>query len=269
MPASQLSNFVRAARAKIDPGTVGVARKHGRRTPGLRREEVAELADMSDTWYARFEAGRARLSLPALARIADVLRLQPDERAQLFALARPEISADQTGRVQFEAVGLGEMRIVQRLLRQLRGASTLDEVAMHTVRAVNECLRPTNLAYWVSQIDEAGSGRFDHVEGPMAEAYAGLNQSADASAHERTTILANGRIVCESLPESPSEVYRERVEKFGAQSYVSLGIGPIGKPWTAIGFANSTRGEFSPLAIATLDTIGEAARSALCAQGID
>lgn len=44
---------------------------------------------------------------------------------------------------------------------------------------------------------------------------------------------------------------------------MTLGIGPIGKPWTAIGFANATPGDFSPLAIATLDTIGEAARTAL------
>jgi transcriptional regulator with XRE-family HTH domain len=263
MPVSQLSTFLRDARAKVDPASVAVARRGARRVPGLRREEVAELADMSDSWYARFEAGRARLSLPALARIAEVLGLRPDERAQLFALARPEITSDRTGRLAFESTGLYEMHIVQRLLRQLRDASTSDEVAIHTVRAVNECIRPTNTAYWVRQIDGAGNARFDHVDGPAAEGYAGLWQSAEASAHELAPLQANRRVVCESLPESPSEAYRERIEKFGARSYVSLGIGPIGKPWTAIGFANTTPGEFSPLAIATLDTIGEAARGAL------
>jgi transcriptional regulator with XRE-family HTH domain len=263
MHASRLSAFLRAARAKIDPRSVAVAWNGVRRVPGLRREEVAELAGMSDTWYARFEAGRARLSLPALARIADVLRLRPDERAQLFALARPEIAADDAGQLQFEATGLSEMRIVQRLLRQLRDASTIDEVAVHSVRAINDCVRPTNVAYWVREIDEAGNARFDQAEGPASEVYIGLWQGAQACAHERDPILANRRTWCYSLPESPSAEYRERIAKFGARSYTSLGIGPIGQPWTSIGFANATAGDFSPLAVAALDAIGEAARSAL------
>src|SRR5258708_17341890 len=60
-----------------------------RRTTGLRREEVAQMAAISSTWYARLEQGKEVMpSGAALSRIADVLRLAPAERAYLFELAR-------------------------------------------------------------------------------------------------------------------------------------------------------------------------------------
>jgi transcriptional regulator with XRE-family HTH domain len=60
-----------------------------RRTSGLRREEVAELAGISSTWYARLEQGQeVRPSSAALGRIAEVLRLAPAERAYLFNVAQ-------------------------------------------------------------------------------------------------------------------------------------------------------------------------------------
>jgi transcriptional regulator with XRE-family HTH domain len=60
-----------------------------RRTSGLRREEVAQLARISSTWYARLEQGQeVRPSGAVLGRIADVLRLAPAERAYLFQVAQ-------------------------------------------------------------------------------------------------------------------------------------------------------------------------------------
>jgi transcriptional regulator with XRE-family HTH domain len=60
-----------------------------RRTSGLRREEVAEMARISPTWYARLEQGKeVTPSGAALGRIAEVLRLAPAERAYLFQVAR-------------------------------------------------------------------------------------------------------------------------------------------------------------------------------------
>jgi transcriptional regulator with XRE-family HTH domain len=60
-----------------------------RRTSGLRREEVAQMAGISPTWYARLEQGKeVTPSGAALGRIADVLRLAPAERAYLFQVAR-------------------------------------------------------------------------------------------------------------------------------------------------------------------------------------
>lgn len=66
-----------------------------RRVPGLRREEVAQLANVGLTWYTWLEQGRqARPSASVLTAIADALRLDPHEREHLFALARdPEDKA--------------------------------------------------------------------------------------------------------------------------------------------------------------------------------
>jgi transcriptional regulator with XRE-family HTH domain len=83
-----LAEFVRAHRKKIDPAAIGLAADAKRRTPGLRREEVAQRCGLSATWYTWIEQGRdVSVSPTALARLADALQLDRAERAYLFALA--------------------------------------------------------------------------------------------------------------------------------------------------------------------------------------
>ncbi|MCP2343838.1 helix-turn-helix transcriptional regulator [Actinomadura rupiterrae] len=88
MEKDQLAEFLRTRRARIGPEDVGLPSGARRRTPGLRREEVARLADMSVDYYIRLEQGRgpnpSRQILGALAR---ALRLSDDERTHLFNLA--------------------------------------------------------------------------------------------------------------------------------------------------------------------------------------
>lgn len=85
----ELSRFLKAARAKLAPVGVGLPAGERRRTRGLRREEVATLAGMSVTWYTWFEQGReVQLSAPMLERLSRTLRLSPNEREFLFALAQ-------------------------------------------------------------------------------------------------------------------------------------------------------------------------------------
>ncbi len=90
---SELADFLRGRRARLDPRSTGFAPGRRRRTPGLRREELAHLAGLSVDWYARLEQGRdvnpSRETLDAIAR---VLRLDDDERGHLFFLARPEVA---------------------------------------------------------------------------------------------------------------------------------------------------------------------------------
>ena len=67
---------------------VGLPAGKRRRTPGLRREEVAQLCGLSVTWYTWLEQGRDVSASPqALARLAGALQLTPAERAYLFELA--------------------------------------------------------------------------------------------------------------------------------------------------------------------------------------
>jgi transcriptional regulator with XRE-family HTH domain len=92
----ELGAFLRSRRARLRPAEVGLADWGVRRVPGLRREEVAQLANVGLTWYTWLEQGRqARPSASVLTAIADALRLDAHEREHLFALARdPE---DQAG----------------------------------------------------------------------------------------------------------------------------------------------------------------------------
>ena len=80
--------FLRSRRERIVPDQVGLPEGSRRRTPGLRREEVASLAGVGVTWYTWLEQGRdIRASEQVLAAIAATLRLDPYERQHLFTLA--------------------------------------------------------------------------------------------------------------------------------------------------------------------------------------
>ena len=88
--AQELAAFLRTRRARLDPGDLGLpATRRARRTPGLRREEVAELAGVSVDYVVRLEQARGtRPSAQVVGALADALRLAPDERAYLFDLAQ-------------------------------------------------------------------------------------------------------------------------------------------------------------------------------------
>lgn len=84
----QLGAFLRARREKVTPDQVGLPPMGRRRTPGLRREEVAQLAGIGTTWYTWLEQGRATgVSEQVLEAVARVLRMSEAERHHLFVLA--------------------------------------------------------------------------------------------------------------------------------------------------------------------------------------
>ncbi|WP_046729841.1 helix-turn-helix transcriptional regulator [Streptomyces humi] len=91
MNRPELADFLRRSRTRLDPADVGLAPGARRRTPGLRREEVAALAGMSADYYARLEQSRGpRPSRQMLTALARALRLTEDERDHLFHLAGEE-----------------------------------------------------------------------------------------------------------------------------------------------------------------------------------
>jgi transcriptional regulator with XRE-family HTH domain len=84
-----LGAFLRARREAVTPAEVGLPTGARRRTPGLRRAELATLAGVSVDYLVRLEQGRDRHpSTQVLAAIADALRLSTDERFQLLLLAK-------------------------------------------------------------------------------------------------------------------------------------------------------------------------------------
>ncbi len=112
----EFGDFLRSRREALTPAQVGLPAGFRRRTPGLRREEVAMLAGVGATWYTWLEQGRdVQASTEVLSGLADALRLDPAERRHLFALSDkplPRIASD--GPEQVPAA-------LQRMLDSLTG----------------------------------------------------------------------------------------------------------------------------------------------------
>ena len=84
----ELSDFLRTRRARLMPSDMGLLEGPRRRTPGLRREEVALLANIGATWYTRLEQGQPiNVSGDVLRSIGRALRLSRSEMRHLFTLA--------------------------------------------------------------------------------------------------------------------------------------------------------------------------------------
>lgn len=97
----ELGAYLRTRRERLAPSDVGIAPGFRRRTPGLRREEVALLSGVGATWYTWLEQGRdVHPSVEVLNAIAAALRLDPAEKQHLFVLAdrpvpEPQRSAEE------------------------------------------------------------------------------------------------------------------------------------------------------------------------------
>jgi transcriptional regulator with XRE-family HTH domain len=117
---NELGDFFRARRERLRPGDVGLPSGPGtRRTPGLRREEIAALAGLSIDYYIRLEQGKeSNPSGPILDGLARALRLDEEEHAHLYALAN-------------HAAG-----------RTARGASRASRVVRPGIRQLLETVRP-------------------------------------------------------------------------------------------------------------------------------
>ena len=114
MDYGELSDFLRKRREALQPEDLGLPRGRRRRTPGLRREEVAALAVMSTDYYSRLEGGRGpQPSTEILAAIARALRLTLNERDHLYVLAGHGVPPRTSGG---DHVNPGLLRIMDRLL---------------------------------------------------------------------------------------------------------------------------------------------------------
>ena len=107
----ELGAFLRSHRERLRADDLGLrAAGNRRRTPGLRREEVADLCGMSPTWLAWIEQGRDVSASPAaLARLSDVLRLNRAERAYLFELARKQDPQAEAGAPEAAPAAVGQV----------------------------------------------------------------------------------------------------------------------------------------------------------------
>jgi transcriptional regulator with XRE-family HTH domain len=129
-PASSLGEFLKSRRTRLDPASFGFSGR--RRTPGLRREEVAQRAHISPTWYTWLEQGRGGApSAEVLNRISGALMLTDAEREHLFllGLGRPP-------EVRYKNVESVNPRL-QRLLDSLTASPAIIKTATWDVVAWN------------------------------------------------------------------------------------------------------------------------------------
>ncbi|WP_406451149.1 helix-turn-helix transcriptional regulator [Streptomyces sp. NBC_01622] len=109
----ELAVFLRNRRERMSPSELGVVTVTRRRTPGLRREEVAQHAGMSVTWYTALEQARdVRPSPQVLNALARTLRLDHDERHHLYRLAG---AADDAVAVECNAVSTELHAVLDKL----------------------------------------------------------------------------------------------------------------------------------------------------------
>lgn len=121
-----LASFLKAKRAGIKPQAVGLPAGIRRRTPGLRREEVAQLANVSATWYTWLEQGRdIHVSSQVLESIAGALLLTADERDYIFGLAFGHHAGTGGGGLKLEEAELKLSPSLQRILTELRYCPTI------------------------------------------------------------------------------------------------------------------------------------------------
>ncbi|WP_229874494.1 helix-turn-helix domain-containing protein [Amycolatopsis deserti] len=116
MKSSELAEFLRTCRSRISPEELGLGGESARRrVPGLRREELAQLAGVSVDYYTRLEQGRSRsASAEVLDALATALRLNDAERQHLMDLGRPE-PAVRKRRARPQRVDPATLRLVEML----------------------------------------------------------------------------------------------------------------------------------------------------------
>lgn len=111
-----IAEFLRTRRMRRQPEEIGLPRGRRRRTPGLRREEVATAAGVSAEWYTWLEQGRdIRPSVEVLTRISGALRLEPNENRHLLTLAGYAVPSTSGEAPPAVSVSLRLQRLIDQL----------------------------------------------------------------------------------------------------------------------------------------------------------
>ncbi|GAA5180446.1 helix-turn-helix transcriptional regulator [Rugosimonospora acidiphila] len=186
-----LGDFLRARRGGIKPTDVGLPAGTGlRRTPGLRREEIAALAGVSIDYYIRLEQGRENNpSWAVLDSLADALILDEEERAHLHALARRTTRHSNPGP---EAVRSG----IHQLLQTVRPcpAYVLNQVSDLLAANPEGLALFHGLADW--PVPRRNTARYTFLHPAARELFADWQHSA-------ATTVANLHAVAAAHPDAP------------------------------------------------------------------
>ncbi|MFD8614117.1 helix-turn-helix transcriptional regulator [Streptomyces sp. NPDC059631] len=163
----EVRDFLTSRRARISPGQAGLPEGPRRRVPGLRRSEVAALADMSVEYYAKLERGSlAGVSPAVLESVARVLRLDDAERAHLLNLAQAADGTDVLARPRRRRTG--DRWKIHRSLQWTLDAVTAGPAFVRNGRldvlATNQLARAFHHDLYATPGNQANLARFQFLD---------------------------------------------------------------------------------------------------------
>ena len=223
-----LRSFLIECRARLRPEDVGLASIGRRRVPGLRREEVADLARISPAWYTLLETAplwrKVRVSPRTLDRLASALRLSEDERIYLFRLAIDELPAPRTASDSAVAIGR-EYRELLTFAKRAQNVSSERELADLTTDLLFDFARPVEIAYFVEA--NLRSRRFAFFSQRTAPNFDPVSEEClDFSAvHDAEEVLVRGNVFAENnVAEASHAVFADRAKALGSGRFISAGV---------------------------------------------
>ncbi|MFC4070078.1 helix-turn-helix transcriptional regulator [Actinoplanes subglobosus] len=210
MSENELGVFLRARRAEVTPAEVGLPSGGRRRTPGLRRTEVAMLAGISPEYLTRIEQGRDRHPSPqVLAALAGPLRLTAAERAHLYRLTRTSpVSCGRLTTAPARSVREG----LRAILAQLEPAAAMLVNQVGDVLAFTAGLRSLGGPIGLLEGDPPNLTRYVFADPRARRAFPDWSQVAD----EQVAALKDGPLRPEFAAELTAlvgEEFTERAER--------------------------------------------------------
>ena len=175
----EFGDFLRSRREKLSPKSVGLPAGQRRRTAGLRREEVAQLAGIGVDWYIRLEQGRTvSPSVTTVDALARALRLDVKATAYLHQLASPASGRRDAGGVEVAADGTEEL-IEQFAMPAIVASRCLDVLAANRIaRALSPGFTPgRNFLSW-RLLDPAARELYVNWDEATDVAVSGLREAA-------------------------------------------------------------------------------------------
>lgn len=183
-PHDDMREFLTSRRARLTPDDVGLNSYGRRRVPGLRRDEVAQLAEISVEYYSRLERGNLRgVSESVLIALAKALRLDETEERHLRDLIR---ASETTIRpIKPRAARTGIRPSVQRMLDAMTTIPAVVQNSRLDMLATNQLGRAFYLDHWDNPTGKANHARFIFLD-PRGHDFA---PDWDAAANDVVALL--------------------------------------------------------------------------------
>ncbi|WP_267714474.1 helix-turn-helix transcriptional regulator [Streptomyces sp. CoH17] len=177
---AEVREFLTSRRARITPEQAGLPAGSRRRVPGLRRSEVAALADMSVEYYAKLERGNVAGASPAvLEALARALRLDEAERAHLLNLARAADGSDVLTRPRRRTPQWKAHRSLQWVLDAVTAGPAFVRNGRMDVLATNRLARALYDDVYATPHNQANLARFNFLDPASRRFYPDWDTAAD------------------------------------------------------------------------------------------